>query len=1291
MGSMSVRRFVSTVVPVVVCVLACASTVGVVPAGAATQFGSRGGKSGQFEVPRGVAVDQASGDVYIADERNRRVDKFDASGGFLTAWGWDVNQESPAEILQTCTNSCEEGLGGLGAGEFAFDEGAQAVAVDNSPSTPGGSSGDIYVVDQENFRVEKFSPSGEFILMFGGDVNENGGDVCAAGEKCERGTEGSGDGQFEWAYKDDGFIAVGPQDNVYVGDKARVQVFEPSGIWRETISLAALSVTGKVTALVVDGSGDVYVKDEEVPGVREFEPDGTEEATQFDAGSESVETLAMDGSDDLFVGDANGGFHVLEYGASGKELESFGSGLLGEAHGMSFYDKTGELYMAGPSADEVEGRVEPNAWIVALPPPGPVVESGSESAKPGLRGTATLEAQVDPEGQETTWDFEFVDATHYQSNGFADAVSTPSISIASGLFEDHPASASLTGLVPGATYHYRIVAHDSSGHMTIGPDQALEPTPPALIEGPWVTNVAATSATLEAQVNPLGANTEYRMEYGTSTSYGQVLSGSVGEGMGYVLISSHRQELQPGTTYHYRIVTTSEVGMVQGPDHTFTTQSAAGSELTLLDRRVWELVSPPDKKGGLIGSAENGTAAASDGSAITYTVLGPPMGEDTVGAGNGDSQVLSSRDQDGWRSQNVTLPQSTPPRGESVGPLLLDSQYVGPFSSNLSQAVALPGAWTSFSSEALEGTIYLRNNANGDLVPVLTPGDVPSGIKITGEHATEDYIKFWDGTPDMNHLIIGSRLALTPGAVASTASNEAENLYEWGAGHLQLVNILPNGKSSGPIAIGLTNAVLAGHRPDGTVEPARDVSNDGRRIAWTWGSAYGEESRFGGYRGLYVRDMVEEKTVRIGGPAALYQMMSSDGSRIFFLENGELYEFDMETNVQSDLTADHNPGEANADVQEAVSDVSEDGTYVYFVAEGVLARGAVSGEYNLYSSHDENGVWSTRYVATLSGEDKKSWDASSEGDGGGTSLQSINSRVSPDGRYLAFMSERPLTGYDNTDAVSGQPDEEVYIYDAVTNRLVCASCNPTGARPVGILSKASSLVDNNGSWGEKFEGPSGKITPAHWLAGNIRAWSSIYRQSRYLSDSGRLFFDSSDALVPQDTNGLEDAYEYEPAGVGGCTTASLTFNERSGGCVGLISSGTSSAESAFLDASENGDDAFFVTFSRLTPSDYDTSYDVYDAHVCSESAPCTVTAVSPPPCTSGDSCKPAASPQPETFGPPPSATFSGAGNVIQGTKNAVKLRRETKSKKHSKKHAKKKRKQKIRKSNDGKTIRKGGR
>ena len=90
----------------------------------------------------------------------------------------------------------------------------------------------------------------------------------------------------------------------------------------------------------------------------------------------------------------------------------------------------------------------------------------------------------------------------------------------------------------------------------------------------------------------------------------------------------------------------------------------------------------------------------------------------------------------------------------------------------------------------------------------------------------------------------------------------------------------------------------------------------------------------------------------------------------------------------------------------------------------------------------------------------------------------------------------------------------------------------------------------------------------------------------------------------------------------------------------------SSSESAFYDASENGDDVFFTTTSRLVGEDYDNGYDVYDAHVCgAEGVPCRTAPVAPPPCDSGDSCKAAPSPQPELFGPAPSATFNGAGNV----------------------------------------------
>ncbi len=313
------------------CGLACLCAIGTVSATATPPFGGVGTEVGSLGGPVGVGIDQESGDLYVGESFNQSVSKFNGSGSFLFEWGWGVINE--VEEPQVCITAgrCKQGLSGAGAGEFASSCGPNGVAVDNSPS----GHKDVYVEDYCNHRVQKFSPYGEFLLMFGGRVNAStGGDLCLAGERCTGGTEGNGDGEFAWSY-DDSIIAAGPGGAVYVGDEARIQVFNATGTWRENISLAGLSLTGKVTALAVNSAGDVFVKDEGVPGVHEFEPDGIEESTRLDPGGETVEALAIDGSSDLFVAESDSGFHVLEYGPSGKELESFGADTAGRATGIA--------------------------------------------------------------------------------------------------------------------------------------------------------------------------------------------------------------------------------------------------------------------------------------------------------------------------------------------------------------------------------------------------------------------------------------------------------------------------------------------------------------------------------------------------------------------------------------------------------------------------------------------------------------------------------------------------------------------------------------------------------------------------------------------------------------------------------------------------------------------------------------------------------------------------------------------------------------------------------------------
>ena len=370
-----------------------------------------------------------------------------------------------------------------------------------------------------------------------------------------------------------------------------------------------------------------------------------------------------------------------------------------------------------------------------------------------------------------------------------------------------------------------------------------------------------------------------------------------------------------------------------------------------------------------------------------------------------------------------------------------------------------------------------------------------------------------------------------------------------------------------------------------------------------------------------------------------------------------------------DLSTVAHAGES-AGVLGAMIGSSTDGSYVYFVANSVLSNqgipvaGATPGSCkpelgglhsaevcNLYVSHD--GVVSL--VAGLSATDFPDWEAGGPHD----RLGELTARVSPNGRFLAFMSQRSLTGYDNHDAVSGVPDEEVFLFDAASGRVVCASCNPTGARPHGILDPKEQndpalLVDRPFAWSRQ------------WLAASIPGWTgesqqvALY-QSRYLSDEGRLFFDSRDGLVSRDGNGKEDVYEFEPEGLGGCSSATSSgstvfVREDAGspvdGCVGLISSGGSSEESAFLDASgkgpggSEGEDVFFLTTAKLSTADVDSALDVYDAHVCSGVSPCPAGSASvPPACTTADSCRVGPAPQPGVFGAPASATFSGAGNL----------------------------------------------
>ncbi len=1350
--------------------LAAASADAALPA----SFGTEGSGAGQISAnPEGIAVDQESGDVYVGDRNNNRVEKFGPEGEFLLAWGWGV--ADGAVEAQTCgpqaappTATCQAGIEGTGAGQFG-SFGPEGIAVDNSS---GPSAGDVYVIDPRDARVEKFGPAGNFILAFG--------------------EEGTGPGQFEPLGGRS--IAVGATGTVYVGDRNRVQLFSESGVVQSEVALPA---TGRTINLAVDSTGDIYRVSGELEGVHRYNAAGVELGAPRDEGG-IAEGLAISvgSANELFLNDFRGVNHILIYAPEGEQIASFDPGGIEQngSRGIAYSEVTQALYILN------EGKVR----IVIPPAPGPFVLPGSEAATAITPTTAALGASLNPEGGKgTTYHFEYgtaagvytgstplttlpideiqkltltategtftlsfegdtsapvpfdAEAAELQAalealasigagnvavtgpaggpyaiefvgalaevdvpeltadaSGLGDAgepgAATVTTTRPGGRFLDRLVSAPITGLSPRTTYHYRVVATNAAAETTVGPDQSFETLPPVSILSTSSSGVTASSATLGTELDPNGRATTYHFEYdiapyaegegphGISTP-----SGSAGSGETAVLRSAQIQGLQPLTTYHFRVVAENSFGVTVGEDRTLTTQGAPASVLP--DNRVWEMVTPPNKFGSPLEpiTEEGGLIqAAADGSAFTEIALGP-LGPQAQGVRSpSDSQWLSHRSPSGWTTEDITTPREEISSVEPGRP----AEYHW-FASDLSSEMVEPQGSTPLSPLAAEKTPY-RRETNGEFVPLLVgcpapPQPCPSNVAANanvppgtefGAGNANLRAQFTTATADLAHVVLislGVSLTDTPGDQGGS--------YELSGSHLTLLSFLPNGEPSAA-------TLNAGNTPG-------DISADGSRVVLTGNGnhIYLRQNSTAPQSGIdgsgHCTEPDRACTIQLdvvhggsGGSAnAVFQGASADDSKIFFTDTAnltagasakeghpDLYMCEVgltagePTCALSDLSVTVNPGEA-ASVRERVSAIAASGSHVYFAANGVLTstpnahgevavpgacEGGGSSTCNLYDYNTDSHQ--IQLVAVLASQDRPVWGGNAR-----RGIGNLTARSSPDGDWFTFMSRRPLTGYDNRDASSGQPDEEVFQFDSRSGRLRCISCNPTGARPHGVFDKSGFpglLVDHPGSWGGEGGVP-------QWLAASIPGWTleSIEHaqyQSRFLSDSGREFFTAADALVPADTNGVMDVYEYEPPGVGDCTTSSSTYGVRSGGCVSLISSGTSPEESAFLDASENGNDVFFLTRSRLASTDVDNAFDVYDAAVDGS----THETVKPVEC-SGDACQqPVLPPNDAT---PGSLTFNGAGNVVQCPKGkvkqkgkCVKKKQQKKSKKHKKHHRK---------------------
>ena len=1172
------------IVLVFVTVPACASALLARGHVFATTFGTSGSGDGQLDGPSDVAVSESSGDLYVVDAGNERVEVFKPNGADGFQYASQFKVRSPA-----------------------------AIAVDNSTSAADPTRGDVYIAGgeereaSERNEIYEYSPAKGAIVhkwkTFKVKEKHNGEAVEEELELDEISGLAVDASGVLWVYWEEEGNIDGFAKSVSSGESPLLS-WQPGSQRRPDVE-AKFECFARPAFAVAPGDKSFYVGyehengEEECPGERGETADATAVA-QLDGAAPLPRTVlgALDHQDttgvavdpsteDVYLDNQSS---VAAFTASGLLIQRFGAGQIAGGAGIAVDVATGQVFVPELGEDKVA-----------------VFDSEETAEAPAVDGLTA---------------------------------------------------------------------------------RALSPQ----------------SEQLSAQIDPRGAHTEYSFQYGTaacqtSPSECTVLtSGVIPPRFGDQTVTATVTGLSPASDYFFRLTAANTAGGDEAGPVAFATLPSAGG---LPDGRAWEMVTPPDKHGAaveVVSRTRGGSIqAAADGNGIVWLATGPVVSEPQGNRSFELTQLISQRGSEGWATQSLETPHEA-----GRGLILPSPSEYHFFTADLSQSLVEPTEPAGqvggvvehppLSPEATEKTPYLRRDGpeGTTFTPIVTPADDTARTLFGGG------LEFLDASSDLSHVVLESKVGLT----AQDAS--ASGLYEWDAASRTpaLVSVLPDGTPAPDekSAAGSQEPVLG----DGGGLNARDaVSADGSRVFWS-------EERQQIPEALYMRDSETGETVLVseaqghgatepatGGediPEPLqghqqvhFQAASSDGSRVFFTDTAKLTEssaqepvgeqapadlYEFETTSQPgqplrgrlvDLSAD--PSSGSGDVLNLIPGASSDGTSVYVVANGVLAPGATPGECprgsepqeppqptatcNLYLEryNQQTQEWQAPvFIAALSYQDAADWGAglSSNLLPSHDNLAAVSSSVSPDGRYLAFMSQQSLTGYDNQ-STHGARAQEVFLYDSSTGSLTCASCNPNGQsewkRPEGVFDTEAAgeglglLVDRPEIWRE------------HWLAGSIPGWTfnifygapdALY-QPRYLSDSGRLFFNSPEELVLSDTNGKEDVYEYEPEGVGSCAF--------SAGCIGLISSGTSSQASTFLDASENGDDVFFLTSSQLVPQDTDDAPDIYDARVCTEASPClTSNSSSTHGCESTATCRSANGTPPPQVPATPSATITATGN-----------------------------------------------
>jgi hypothetical protein len=757
-----------------------------------------------------------------------------------------------------------------------------------------------------------------------------------------------------------------------------------------------------------------------------FESGGTRKFTAASAYSAGASTeidpefayaLTVDRStDEVYVVHA---FSVSVYDSTGALVYEFGTGgeYYGEYGGIAIDEATEEVFLSDSGTLKID----------VFGPPLAVPKLSAEGADGIAAAAATVHGTINPKGQAVEdCHFEVVPAEQFVATKYNNVTAGqkfPCVPAAGSIPVDsnpHAVSAGSTGLEPATLYHYRLVAKNSIGEGKGGDRQFNTGAAAPLIQEQSVEAVGTTEATVAAKINPRGGQTTYHVEYGTTSAYGQSTAESAPFGFatdnGKHALSVHIGGLNPGTAYHFRFVATNPVGSAEGPDTSFATYPATsptfapcpnddfrtGAGSRLPDCRAYEQATPIDKHGSN-AQTEMGAVSAS-GDRFTFYANG---GLPTSGGSSALTPYLASRDPGGWSADGF-LPLTKP----GVSASILNAN------EDLSAAlVAGEGPGGGFSKQ-----LFLRDSDTGAFQPVLPVIPLLESLKVIG---------FAD---DPDHLLFMTETQLLPGATPFRT-----NLYDLDHGALSLADRIPSGSATSCDDEANPACIVA---PEGGSNGFEDtarrntnyMSRDGSRAFFTAkltgpsfkdGRAYMRED---GTRTTWISASQRTVPDPNGEKFAEIVGITPDGSKAFILscekltndstavsnageetcpdfestQSKDLYSYDVDSGELTDLTVDSNPGDPLGAGVAIFLGASEDGSYAYFLANGVLAPGAthggcdsVRGTCNLYVSHE--GV--TKFIVKPFFEQNPS---------SGSPL--IQARVSADGRTLLISSENCLTG-----------------------------------------------------------------------------------------------------------------------------------------------------------------------------------------------------------------------------------------------------------------------------------------